>query len=434
MVSPLWAAIKGIDGAYASSDTTDSIRLRGPLNKMCQGDVGVYLGPLLRAPLREAYADARNRKVPGGCFNEQLCTIAFCRRAGGNDLPRVVAVDPPCCRDAQSNCLSLDALHAEVAEGCRDEHKVARRVRIGLELFTGALLIGSEDPPIVMLPTVGSGYGIKYRPDYASLARPIVRESIAEAIEASVDVLVFPELVVSPALRDFIGECLRKPECRGRLSLVVAGSGWCRGVANGGNNVCTLFDGYGSVAGVYFKHEPYLENPNVDGIDLYEDLANPGLKCTVVDVPAVGRVLPSICKDLVSEGRYTVGLAKAFEPDLVCAPALSRSLDKAFEDQMDSLARRSFVTTCVCNLCGARRGERDSTHVTIVGHPVPAEENPTYVRCDTAYISRTASCLQRCQECFDRGAMRSCLNVVSLECKSFGGGTTLSVEESLSMK
>ena len=434
VVSPLWAVIKGIDGAYASSDITDGIRMRGPLNKMHQDEVGVYLGPSIKAPLREAYADARNRRVPGGSFNEQLCTIAFYRRLDGRDLPRIVVVEPPCHRDVQSDHPTLDALCAEIPEDGGDEYKSTRRVRIGLELFTGVQLIESGDSPIVVTPTVGSGFAIRYRPDYASFAQSIVQESIVRAIEASVDVLVFPELVVSPALRDFIGECLRTPECRGRLSLVVAGSGWCQGVAGGSNNVCTLFDGYGSVAGVYFKHEPYLEHLNVDGIDLYEDLANPGFKCTVVDVPAVGRVLPSICKDLVSEERYTVGLAKAFEPDLVCVPALSRSLDKAFEDQMDSLARRSFATTCVCNLCGARRGKRDSTHVSIVGHPVPAEDNPTYVRCKTVYISRTPSCLQRCQECFGRGAMRSCLNVVSLESKSFGGGTTLSVEESLSKR
>lgn len=281
-----------------------------------------------------------------------------------------------------------------------------------------------------------SAFGFRYATGYEKTVEGLIRESLDSAIAEGCQVLVFPELVISPRLSEKIGRLLRDAERRGRLSLVVAGSGW-QEFDGEGDNICHLYDGFGRHLGTYHKCSAFLPS-NKEGED-YEALANPALTCTMVDVRGLGRVLPSICKDLGSNERYTSRLATTFESDLVCVPALSTSLEKVFDDQMHTLANRAYSHCVVCNVCGARHEylgqegqdlrEDGVLAVALVGHPVPSSDNPNNVDCEHIRITRSRSCHNRCVcDCANR-RMHSCLHVVEISSDHSGSGTTLSIVE-----
>ncbi len=437
----LWSTIKGIDGAYSSCDLSEAIELRGPINTAHIDDVGVYFHPLVWTPLRLSYRNARASAVPESGLNKALGAFIIYEKERGRDLPVVTLADA----GVNESNLLLAMEHAkDLAKAERTNAKLDQRdgetvVSIGLELFTGADMLkgyASEGPLLCMKGVMGSAFGVRYAADYVETVSAIIRESIDSAIAQGCQILVFPEFVVSPQLSKRISQLLRDEQRCGKLSIVVAGSGWieCDG---GGDNVCHLYDGFGKHLGTYHKCSPFLIGAKGEG--LYEALSHPGLTCTIVDVKGVGRVLPSICKDLGSIERYTTRLATTFDSDLVCAPAYSTSLRKAFEDQLHTLANRAYSHTIVCNLCGAReeylgKGEQSTAtdgtlEVTLVGHPEPSSDNPNNIVCDYKGISRSRRCRERCVADYVDRRSHSCLHVVRIAVKHLEDGTDLSVEE-----
>ena len=96
-----------------------------------------------------------------------------------------------------------------------------------------------------------------------------------------------------------------------------------------------------------------------------------------MDVEGIGRVITAVCKDLVSDARRPIDLARDLGGDILLAPTMSDSLDRGFGIQLKLLSARNLAVGCVCNLCSfseAHGNDDDEVVVSLVS--IPAGGNP----------------------------------------------------------
>ncbi len=176
------------------------------------------------------------------------------------------------------------------------------------------------------------------------------------AVRSRAHFVLFPEGSVSRRALDNIREWLRdhrrEPWIRdSSLIAVFAGSTW----EEDDNNVMHILDSTGEELGVYYKYSPFVKWAEGEGAgyEACEYLTAPGRKCTLLDVEMVGRILPSICRDVI-DGNYTEQLVKIFEPFLVMTAACSSSTN-SFHRHFARYAENSYATSVLCNACAAAR-------------------------------------------------------------------------------
>ena len=198
-------------------------------------------------------------------------------------------------------------------------------LRVGMCLFTGVPLFRFNRNDLPLRPEYrgGRSYAVGYADDYDSLYDKLVAPALSEAIESGCQIVMFPEYVIKPSFLSKIKAQLQGVSNRNKLSLIVAGSGW----VNGDNNICVLLRSNGTPIGQYYKYSPYCDSEN----KYVEHLSTPGKECMLADIEGLGRVLPSLCKDYVSDDGYTISLANALNPQVICAPAYSGSIARGFD-------------------------------------------------------------------------------------------------------
>lgn len=197
--------------------------------------------------------------------------------------------------------------------------------------------------------TDGAKFVIRYSEQYIDFATKRAIALLEAAIDRKANIIVFPEFVCAPLVQCRIGEYLldqyrRAPLRLKELIFVMAGSGW----TNDNNNVMNMFDRCGNTIGEYYKYSKFWKDSSLEG------LSDPGKKCTIIDVPGLGRILPSICRD-ISNKEYTEGLIDSFRPFLLFTSAWSTSVEGGFKNQYDFFAKRYMVTSMLCNCCEANR-------------------------------------------------------------------------------
>ncbi len=439
----IWSLIKAIDRSCTEDRLLRTRDQTFPLNQVFRDRVGVYFSTIPES-VCGFFDQSRISRIPELTLNGQLENLLFydCPkdkvypglsmatrrlRADGNLAYRHLI------RADQMEPIGLVHDEDSIIGGDDGREQV---LRIGLELFCGAQIAGwkGTSSPITFVNTDGDNFEVEYSSNYAELFGPLVRQSIDNAVASGCDMLVFPELVVSPVLAEVISEHLGGLSNAGRLMLVVAGSGWYdRSDGCGGNNVCKLFDNRGVLLGRTFKASPVITKQEVDGgaYERIEDLANPGGELTVVDVEGIGRVITAVCKDLVSDARRPIDLARDLGGFVLLVPTMSDSLDRGFGIQLELLSARNLAVSCVCNLCStceARGNGNDQVTVGLVSIPTGGSPHPKQANPEIIPIHRDSVCQQRCEEDYLAGAPQSCLWVVEVSSNPLDGGLDASVE------
>lgn len=243
-------------------------------------------------------------------------------------------------------------------------------------------------------------------------ASNMVLQSIDVAAGEECDILVFPENCIPPSTLQPIKNKLGDPSIRGRIKLVVAGSTWHPSDDGAsGDNVCHLLDGAGHEIGRCYKRAAF-ESGSI-GSGYVEALANPGHEVTIVDVENLGRVVVGICRDLSSDARYVVDLARDFEAQIAIIPAMSKSVDRAFKEQAENAASQLLVSTVVCNYCGVRpKVGEDGAPVDIGLATVPARDggkNPKKASSHTEWFTKDRCCQGNCRKSYESGEPTPCL-------------------------
>ena len=406
----LWLLIMAIDLSCVESGRLRSDELEFPLNHFCRDDVGVYFSSYTGF-INEHLLSASIEAIPELTFNGQLDMLLFYRPTIERRYPNLVV--------ARQGGQPSRALVGGILQG--EPEMPSTQIRIGLEQFSGASIFGWEESgaPLSFVCDGGQSFVASYSERYTDLFYVLVREAIDNAVDSGCDILLFPEYVMAPALTDAMSSYLSSLKTSGSLKLVVAGSGWVDDSDNaGGDNVCVLYTGRGRRLGCVYKRDPFIGTQTIGGVAYtrVEHLSHPGEEITVVDVPGIGRVATAICRDLVSDDRYPLDLARDIGADIVCVPALSNSLDRGFGIQLDMLSERNLSIGCVCNLCCARvvrNGESQAT-VSCVSYPAPPSANPKQPEHKIAYTYKTVDCLSKCSRVLRESSPHSCLWTVDI--------------------
>ncbi len=102
--------------------------------------------------------------------------------------------------------------------------------------------------------------------------------------------------------------------------------------------------------GKHYKYAAY-EKVYGDKGQLIEGLSDPGKESVLVEIPGIGCVMSSICRD-ISNRDWTERMARIFHVDFLIVPAWSPSLHHAFENQLQSITEANMNTCAVvCNCC-----------------------------------------------------------------------------------
>lgn len=195
-----------------------------------------------------------------------------------------------------------------------------------------------------------------------------VTQVLDRAQEHQVDILLFPELVISDELLKQIRECLNASQQRS-IRFIIAGSRHHPADAGKGFvNRCTVLDWRGKVLWEQDKLEPYRFDvppslpgcPEVNGREAWEP-ATLSNRVVIADYELFRLVTP-ICLDFILQRPWN--RFGAFRPDLALVPAMSKGLDR-FRTASSYLANQLLLTTVVCNAGGKGGSDSSCVHLPV---------------------------------------------------------------------
>lgn len=227
------------------------------------------------------------------------------------------------------------------------------------------------------------------------------------AINRNANIIVFPEYIMSPKMLKGIEDHLKRLDSAQKPSLFLVLAGTCYHWANEkGNNILHILNANGIEIGSYYKHSPFLEQSEekIHGallqskseprtkrsyFEVCEILSEPGKECTLIDVDIIGRILPAICRDVISG--HTESLSNLFMPSFLIVPAWSRSVS-SFDPRFSILADTIHTISLLCNCCNAVEGTSKKATGTIV---VPRKQG-TAMAAFCQKIIRKRNCTLSC--------------------------------------
>jgi hypothetical protein len=233
-----------------------------------------------------------------------------------------------------------------------------------------------------------------------------------------VDIVVFPEFVMSPDMLDAIQIHLRESRNRHnkRLKFVFAGTTYLKDNEGNFNNVLHILKEDGTkLPYTYYKNSPFVKYDDteryIDSNQILscERITNPGKECVLLDIEGFGRILPSICRDFI-DGEYTNALAHIFKPELILIPAWSESVN-SFLTEMCSFANNIHSSSILCNCCNAVDKNK-----TKIGACIIPEKKESIVNSSPKYFYRSRGCYANCE------SQGGCVFILTIE---FGGSSLL---------
>lgn len=401
----VWSLLVAIDSIYAESAFVMKHSKQRPLNRNAyELEVGVYLRFPLSGTARYL-DDAGICRIPEEKLQNQLRALVFFEKGSRKRFPNIVRIPDTLNFDYVQGLLGITNQLAVLGQDA-PSGLMAPRLRIGSCPFTSIRVAGFDCfSAMEFVRNEGSTFTLRYNESSDEYYDSVIEPALQAAIEHDCQVLIFPEMVFAPSFHRRLIESLKGSRNKGSLSLVVAGSTWD---AEKKTNSSTFYDRDGNKLGVYFKKRPFVRRAS-EG-NLVEDLSLPNDPDVLVDVPGTGRVIVSICKDIVSDPSEAFELIDAFNPNLVCIPAFSASVEGGFRLPMEVLAQRYLSISCMANYCA----ERNKTKPTELGYVCAPGHNATY---HSSRASAKFETIEKgaCSETCGKGGGISCLEVIDID-------------------
>lgn len=391
-----WFLVLAIDSTYGRGHFAKEHSSSQPLNSQADVDgVGVYLF-CSDACIENVLVSHGLERIPYGDFGSQLQSLLVYDRENGISLP-VIRTLPQ----------SMRRLYVS------DDRQSLPRLRIGICPFTAQSLCDFAPSALVELKrSIGSSFTVEYHESIDNLFDSVILPALLEAMRSGCQILVFPEIVFAPSFHNRLVDALRERNGASSLMLVLAGSTWDKEKRQ---NCTYLYDGKGNLLGKYYKHEPYVRFEDSEMVT--EGLLFPDGPDTLVDIPGLGRIMPAICKDVVTNNSIALRLVDALHPQLVCIPAMSSSIQRGFESQLKFLAERKLTISCMANLC-AMRQEHNAEELGYICAPAYKKNEPWQKKPEPYMESLTGGC--SCGGC--DGSMGestfSCLDIIDIDYES----------------
>lgn len=355
-----WFLILAIDTAYEEVEPKRRRSTSGPLNTHSDDcGVGVYLR-CPHARLEDILQGAGLSRIPEYAFNNQLSMLTFLEKGDMLRLPHIVRL--PYEFTGHECTQDIGALEGQSKDN-EDVDSAGLRLKIGVCPFTSRNITGFDDDSLIRFKVIrGSAFTTVYDPSVDEYYDRVVQPALEVALAKGCNVVIFPEIVFAPSFHRRLRDFLKAYTDVGELFFVVAGSTWDEQERA---NIAHLYDRRGRLIGTYHKATPFLY-PTSQG-DLLEGIKRPDESATLVDIVGLGRILPTICKDAVSEDSIAFKLARELKPQIVCIPAFSTSVDRGFDLPMKRLVERHLAVSCMSNYCAVRPAKNDLGYVMCPG-------------------------------------------------------------------
>lgn len=174
--------------------------------------------------------------------------------------------------------------------------------------------------------------------------------NILKRIESSgANIVIFPELALAPdALRKLRMYLARSFSTSSNIKLIFTGSNWD---ITQRKNIAYILSSQGRILSKIEKKSPFVLKEN-GGIDSFsEDLSGATPEILFVDIPRLGRILYSICKDSLAEERIQLAFSE-MRSTLNIVSAYSSKIPE-FLSNADSLATHYATISVHCNACAS---------------------------------------------------------------------------------
>ena len=185
----------------------------------------------------------------------------------------------------------------------------------------------------------GSAFTVSHDEDYDNDARILIEKYMYLALHHKVNIVIFPEFMISKAVLAHLKKFLAEHRMEDLL-FVVAGSCW-----DNNNNISRILDFKGEQLTVTYKTNGYKLGDSESG-EWDEALKNPGKVIQILEYEGVGRVSNLICRDVYDESYNAVAniISDLFEPNFFFIPAWSKSIERAFRDGCTKLAKHGAIS------------------------------------------------------------------------------------------
>jgi len=167
-------------------------------------------------------------------------------------------------------------------------------------------------------------------------------QSLDGMINAGVHIAMYPEYALTQDLLQMIEEYFiinRRKVYSSQFSFLIAGT-----IRRSNDNILLFINKDGRLMGEYNKICPYVDNENRE-----EKLVHPGKIVNVIDMPKLGRIIPSICLDYFTQ-KATPLLHTLLNPTFIAVCSHSESFEN-FYHEAETNAKYSHTITLYCNHC-----------------------------------------------------------------------------------
>lgn len=256
---------------------------------------------------------------------------------------------------------------------------------------------------------------INYHKSFDENNIKLVINLLDSAINNDANIIIFPEYVMSKLMRTTIAKHLQEIKCQ-KLITVFAGTTYEMSRKESGNNVLHILNGRGAEVGCYYKYsffnkkkhntahsinKPVASSEEQSLFYNAELISNPGKKCCLIDIEIIGRILPSICRDIV-DGVYSSELVRIFCPSYVIIPAWSTSV-ASFNTFIRHYANTAHAVSFLCNCCnavgyGKRGGGKNFGSNNVICSWCAPKKEGSIMNATVESFSRTSLCSQSCND------------------------------------
>lgn len=206
---------------------------------------------------------------------------------------------------------------------------------------------------------------------------------LKELDERGIDIIIFPEIVMTEMLIMKIKKWLQKNAIQGtNMKLLFMGSFYKNDI-----NRCVLLSGTGNELLSNDKQNGFAYHDKEGNLHR-ENLGNKSDVIYLLDMRGLGRIWYLICKDAILYSE-SIRIAEEYDCNVRVVSAYSNSISD-FQTVGEMLAKAFQVFSIVCNSCAVRIGK----HIGVVSYPVFYNEGKNIADREKKY-----ACARNCQKC-----------------------------------
>ncbi|MBU3146526.1 hypothetical protein KPL47_22810 [Clostridium estertheticum] len=229
--------------------------------------------------------------------------------------------------------------------------------------------------------------GVNFENEYKEKLLTIIKE----LNEKEVNIVVFPEMVMTKLMIDELKKFLK--ENKNSFLIIAAGTVWENGV-----NYCKLIIGDGNEIIKQEKCNPFHSQNGWEKLGTIELLNLDKRIINIIDIPNFGRCGVAICVDYITE--HYQKILKDMNTGIIFSPTYTPSIER-FEDFSKNFTSYNTATLmsnacCMRNLAAKKNDDNNLEEISVSFVEIPGLKRETFIKCkecsDSCIKNYTAAC------------------------------------------